>query len=235
MHPDIPAAPSSAHAEPQSQHAFDLAAHHRQLNQSNAASPVPGTATDNIQYTHPHHHHPQPDLLNQAIAHHDAMVEEKHFEPTDEDLRPHSPINESVPIPDALKRLAESTQSVDIPTYDMSEFTTENVSDRGEMGGKRKKQPHERAGWKEMDEQGLLKKRHVGGRKKQTIDEFLHYAPHDETAQPSQEQQADGSEMDSSNIGGIGVGVGNAGYDMTGAPLLEEDKRLSKWVTISER
>jgi hypothetical protein len=57
----------------------------------------------------------------------------------------------------------------------MTEFAGEQVSDRGEMGGKRKKQPHERAGWKEMDEQGLLKKRATGGRKKVTIDEYVGY------------------------------------------------------------
>lgn len=45
---------------------------------------------------------------------------------------------------------------------------TGTFDDRGEMGGKRRKLPHERAGWKEMDEEPKPKKRR-GGRRSNSV------------------------------------------------------------------
>lgn len=77
---------------------------------------------------------------------------------------PGSPINASINIPPTLAALATQSQ------YSLASFTTDPVSqyitasfdERGEMGGKRRKLPHERAGWKEMDENPAPKKRRSG-------------------------------------------------------------------------
>ncbi|WWC70405.1 uncharacterized protein I206_104355 [Kwoniella pini CBS 10737] len=72
-----------------------------------------------------------------------------------------SPGNPSIPISNTLARLASETiSSLSLP--DPSLLNGQEVieqaalladhTDRGEMGGKRRKLPHERAGWKEMDQ-----------------------------------------------------------------------------------
>ncbi|RSH81595.1 hypothetical protein EHS25_006217 [Saitozyma podzolica] len=69
-----------------------------------------------------------------------------------------SPVDTSVQIPSALAELAASNGPalhLDIPSADAvidATFAYNDYGERGEMGGKRKKAPHERAGWKEMDE-----------------------------------------------------------------------------------
>lgn len=93
---------------------------------------------------------------------------------------PTSPRLSGISVSPALLNLADSVQPILVPrlTDDIDDPEL-GPTDRGEMGGKRKKQPHERAGWREMDEQGLLKKRATGGRKKQTIEEFVGFVPHE--------------------------------------------------------
>lgn len=70
---------------------------------------------------------------------------------------PASPVDSSVPIPSSLQALATPAPNAPYlaPLPPMSEeFPGESVSlDRGEMGGKRRKAPHERAGWKEILEE----------------------------------------------------------------------------------
>jgi hypothetical protein len=67
-------------------------------------------------------------------------------------------VDTSVQIPSALAELAASNGPalhLDIPSADAvidATFAYNDYGERGEMGGKRKKAPHERAGWKEMDE-----------------------------------------------------------------------------------
>ncbi|KAK8864217.1 hypothetical protein IAR55_001463 [Kwoniella newhampshirensis] len=78
-----------------------------------------------------------------------------------------TPPNPSIPIPATLARIAsKTTASLEIPSGALtSEDALEepnpypDYGDKGEMGGKRRKQPHERAGWKEMDEKPPGKKR----------------------------------------------------------------------------
>ncbi|GMK57279.1 hypothetical protein CspeluHIS016_0401130 [Cutaneotrichosporon spelunceum] len=73
---------------------------------------------------------------------------------------PPSPPDPVVPIPATLANigaaLANATEtpfSVTLPpAVGMDEAFTDTL-DRGEMGGKRRKAPHERAGWKEMDDE----------------------------------------------------------------------------------
>ncbi|WWC89563.1 uncharacterized protein L201_004487 [Kwoniella dendrophila CBS 6074] len=66
------------------------------------------------------------------------------------------------PIPSSLARLASQTiSSLSLPDPNIlngqevieQAALLADYGDRGEMGGKRRKLPHERAGWKEMDEQ----------------------------------------------------------------------------------
>lgn len=78
-------------------------------------------------------------------------------------IRPASPPNASVPIDDpALRALAEQTSAA-APLSVPAPFTAyppvlEDYGALGEMGGKRRKMPHERAGWNEMDQQGIRKR-----------------------------------------------------------------------------
>jgi hypothetical protein len=81
-------------------------------------------------------------------------------------MRAPSPSDNSIPIPPSLAELAErAAQTINIPAipseYDQSQ-TIAQFEDRGEMGGKRRKQPHERAGWKEMEQEPRTKKRRGG-------------------------------------------------------------------------
>ena len=83
-------------------------------------------------------------------------------------IRAASPPNASINIPPSLAQLAsQSSITISIPSF-ASDFNTQHVTasfdERGEMGGKRRKLPHQRAGWKEMDEEPKLKRRR-GGRK----------------------------------------------------------------------
>ncbi|KAL1405441.1 hypothetical protein Q8F55_009073 [Vanrija albida] len=69
---------------------------------------------------------------------------------------PASPLDTSVTIPSALSELAASATDVPflapLPPLPAAEEMV-LATDRGEMGGKRRKAPHERAGWKEMEEE----------------------------------------------------------------------------------
>lgn len=63
----------------------------------------------------------------------------------------------AVPIPQSLLQLASTTPALPLDLSEADDIidaaiTYDEYGDRGEMGGKRRKQPHERAGWKEMDE-----------------------------------------------------------------------------------
>ena len=75
-----------------------------------------------------------------------------------------SPLNPAISIPSALADLATSALSVavSLPSDNPDESAVRELLDdyemRGEMGGKRRKPLHERAGWKEMDEQGARKR-----------------------------------------------------------------------------
>ncbi|WOO85567.1 uncharacterized protein LOC62_07G009070 [Vanrija pseudolonga] len=68
---------------------------------------------------------------------------------------PASPLDPSIAIPTALSDLAASATDVPyfapLPPLPAAEELV-LAPDRGEMGGKRRKAPHERAGWKEMEE-----------------------------------------------------------------------------------
>ncbi|KLT44226.1 hypothetical protein CC85DRAFT_283741 [Cutaneotrichosporon oleaginosum] len=73
---------------------------------------------------------------------------------------PPSPPDSTVPIPTTLANIgAALANATDTPfavalppAVGMDEAFTDTL-DRGEMGGKRRKAPHERAGWREMDEE----------------------------------------------------------------------------------
>lgn len=185
-------------------------------------------------HQHQHSHHGQ---MQQQHHHHHQHQPHAHLQQAPESaptfVRSHSPVNASIPIPAALQALASSTQPISVPSYDMTEFTGEQVSDRGEMGGKRKKQPHERAGWKEMDEQGLLKKRSTGGRKKTTIDEYVGY---DTQAQSQDQALAHAQALQQHDSGNIDVMQGDMytqgaaqQQDMSmGVESMEDGKKISK-------
>ncbi|WVQ99226.1 hypothetical protein IAU59_006358 [Kwoniella sp. CBS 9459] len=73
-----------------------------------------------------------------------------------------SPPNPGIPLPDSLVRLAsQALSNYDLPSLALltgqqaieQASLVNELADRGEMGGKRRKEPHQRAGWKEMDEQ----------------------------------------------------------------------------------
>jgi len=85
-----------------------------------------------------------------------------HVQPTHDALpitapAPASPIDTSVPIPETLASLPNPPDALylaplsGLPAAPPEVFPV-NLSDRGEMGGKRRKALHERAGWKEMEE-----------------------------------------------------------------------------------
>ena len=82
--------------------------------------------------------------------------------------RPPSPLNPAITIPPSLADLAAQVQ-LDIPSADLPTSSNAQpfappfpLEDRGEMGGKRRKPAHERAGWNEMDRQPKSRKRRVG-------------------------------------------------------------------------
>lgn len=79
-----------------------------------------------------------------------------------------SAVAPAVPIPPSLLQLASTTPALPLDLTEADDIidaaiTYEEYGDRGEMGGKRRKQPHERAGWKEMDE-GSRKRSNRGPR-----------------------------------------------------------------------
>lgn len=62
-----------------------------------------------------------------------------------------------MPISQSLLQLASATPALPLELTEAEELinipvNTDDYGERGEMGGKRRKLPHERAGWKEMDE-----------------------------------------------------------------------------------
>lgn len=80
---------------------------------------------------------------------------------------PHSPPNPTIAIPPSLAELAaQSTVTINIPNLDIdySHINFPKGEDTGEMGGKRRKLPHERAGWKEMDQEPRPKRKRGGRR-----------------------------------------------------------------------
>jgi hypothetical protein len=81
---------------------------------------------------------------------------------------PHSPPNPAIIIPPSLAELAaQSTVTLNIPNLELNDYSHINFpkgDDTGEMGGKRRKQPHERAGWKEMDQEPRTKRKRGGRR-----------------------------------------------------------------------
>ncbi|BEJ14870.1 hypothetical protein CspHIS471_0406370 [Cutaneotrichosporon sp. HIS471] len=90
-------------------------------------------------------------------------VEERYYPPYRPSAprgAPPSPPDPTVPIPTTLANigaaLANATDTpfaISLPpAVGMEEAFTDTL-DRGEMGGKRRKAPHERAGWKEMDDE----------------------------------------------------------------------------------
>jgi hypothetical protein len=154
-----------------------------------------------------------------------------------------------VSIPAALRSLAESVAPLAIPRVDGLDHPADDAgpSDRGEMGGKRKKAPHERAGWREMDEQGLLKRRATGGRKKQTIEEYVGYVPHEPTMPPGAGNGAGGAGAAGGEANGSGSGSGQpgslagalsshgmAGDDMDGAGYKRHHSNEAMWANPAE-
>ena len=216
-----------------SAHEHDLVHGHSHVRQSQ------GQAQNDLSQGHGHqdyhaHSHPQSQLTRTPSA------------PSHTLARAHSPPKSSIPIPPELHLLASTSAPplVGVPSFDISEFASETISDRGEMGGKRKKQPHERAGWKEMDEQGLLKKRNVGGRKKSTIDEFVGFMPMEGDSQGQGQgggmQEAQGQQQQQGQVQGQGqaqgqgqMGEGEGYVGMEDA--MGDDKRISKYVYLSRR
>lgn len=102
-------------------------------------------------------------------------------------MRAASPRNQLVNIPPSLAEVAaQSNITLNIPSL-ASDFATLHQTvppfeERGEMGGKRRKLPHERAGWKEMDQEPKLKRRRGGRRPgigQATID-LMHQHPQGE-------------------------------------------------------
>jgi hypothetical protein len=130
-----------------------------------------------------------------------------------------SPVDPSIKIDPALEVLAAAT-GVSEPSYDPTPapFTAyppmiDDYGALGEMGGKRKKLPHERAGWKEMDDVGPRKR----GRKKH-VDE-PHHGPHQSTLiQPQSAHNSQG------HMSGQGSSSQNDGNNAEGGPShLERD------------
>ncbi|OCF42811.1 hypothetical protein I317_03413 [Kwoniella heveanensis CBS 569] len=81
-----------------------------------------------------------------------------------------SPPIPGIPLPNSLVRLAsQALSNYDLPNLALmtgqqaieQASLANELAERGEMGGKRRKEPHQRAGWKEMDEQpqGLKRRR----------------------------------------------------------------------------
>jgi hypothetical protein len=72
---------------------------------------------------------------------------------------PNSPIDTSVAIPETLASLPPPPHALylsplsGLPAADSEPYPV-TLTDRGEMGGKRRKALHDRAGWKDMEEDG---------------------------------------------------------------------------------
>lgn len=94
---------------------------------------------------------------------------------------PASPLDTSIAIPAALSELAAS--ATDVPYFaPLPPLPTAEelvlAPDRGEMGGKRRKAPHERAGWKEMEEdaqRGEKRLRTAAAAPEGGVEEFVGY------------------------------------------------------------
>ncbi|WVN88152.1 uncharacterized protein L203_103353 [Cryptococcus depauperatus CBS 7841] len=114
-----------------------------------------------------------------------------------------SPPNPTVPIPASLSRLATNAlstfhspavPSLPAPVDHVSIATSVDYGDRGEMGGKRRKQPHERAGWADMDKD-------VGTGKRRRTRKSDGGIIHPVSASPSQ-QRAEGNPQPLDGVSG---------------------------------
>ena len=90
-----------------------------------------------------------------------------------------SPPDPSVSIPQALVELASTAPPItskDRQPVDDFDAVPDELDDRGEMGGKRRKPLHERAGWREMDQQRGQKRVRRRRGSSATPGEFVRYA-----------------------------------------------------------
>ena len=133
-----------------------------------------------------------------------------------------SPIDPSLAIPSALLELAASTPIHHVPTPSVVEpHVPDEYSQRGEMGGKRRKAPHERAGWNEMDEQRFRKR----GRKKQSSlspgpDAFTGYQSHPHgAADLSGSGTLESDLMEAHREMGVPIGISQAERETLGSSL----------------
>ena len=138
--------------------------------------------------------HPQDlrDAYPEAVNAENSYDNGSSTEPLRNLVRAPSPSDTSLTVPDYLDRVAEQ-QAPLIPRI-ASDFrrSTQELDPYGhvgEMGGKRKKQPHERAGWREMDEDGSLgRKKKARSAAKSEMDEFVGVP---DLASAQEEQQPD--------------------------------------------
>jgi hypothetical protein len=92
-----------------------------------------------------------------------------------------SPPDPRIAISPALAELATTAPALDIPpiapvAVNEANLLPDDSEMRGEMGGKRRKAPHERAGWKEMDEQRDWKRTRKKRGSSDAIQDFVGYS-----------------------------------------------------------
>ncbi|WWC93979.1 hypothetical protein V866_000817 [Kwoniella sp. B9012] len=156
-----------------------------------------------------------------------------------------SPLNPTIPIPNTLARLASQTisnLSLPDPTLLKGQEEIEQAAlladeyDRGEMGGKRRKLPHERAGWAEMDQQQQQAQSNPNAAKRRRTRKSDHnptqvgtegqYPIHGETLPPSTNSTNNQSNL--RNDKPPSTGTGN-GVDPSNASKYENDfKQLTE-------
>ncbi|RXK40865.1 hypothetical protein M231_01924 [Tremella mesenterica] len=106
--------------------------------------------------TYANSHEDIPPAPSFRLSAHTQNILDAHITHPPRPVRETSPLNPTFTIPPEIAELASRATpviNVEEPTQEISVQTQwSDVAERGEMGGKRKKQPHERAGWKEMDE-----------------------------------------------------------------------------------
>ncbi|WVQ82435.1 hypothetical protein IAT38_004563 [Cryptococcus sp. DSM 104549] len=163
-----------AHADsdvdPNLQAARDIATDHAARTSSPHSHSGAGIGADLRAYPAPSHHgHDGTVQSSHGHAHHHDPHHAHH-----QHARSPSPVNPQVAIPPALARLApQALDRLELPPIPPTQTASVidqaaslvDYGERGEMGGKRRKQPHERAGWREMDGGQPSAKRRRGGRK----------------------------------------------------------------------
>ncbi|KAK6910298.1 hypothetical protein I203_104330 [Kwoniella mangroviensis CBS 8507] len=208
----------------------EVSTHHVRTDQPPLAplpgeKPPPPTGTSGVS-SPAQHRTPQPSFT----AYQPGEIPRSRLE------RSTSPLNPTIPIPNTLARLASQTisnLSLPDPTLLKGQEEIEQAAlladqyDRGEMGGKRRKLPHERAGWAEMDQQQQSSQSNPNGVKRRRTRKSDHNAVGTEGQYPIHVESLSSTTNNQSNLRNDkppSNGTGN-GVDPSNASKYENDFR----------